>query len=121
VKAAESAKLLAAGAIWRFTGAAAAGRSLIEGLTSPDETARTIAGILLVKTGSRSVNLIRDAIGKAREQSLPMLLRIAGEFGDDQLDEMLARYTASENSEIAQAARDAQANSKFARQDREKR
>lgn len=121
MKAAESAKLLAAGAIWRVTGAAAAGRSLIEGLASPDETARTIAGVLLVKAGSRSVDLIQEAIGKAGEASLPMLLRIAGEFGDDQLDELLARYTASGNAEIAQAARDAQANSRFARQDRKKK
>jgi hypothetical protein len=57
-----SAKLLAAGSAWRLTGLDAAGRSLVAALAGGAENEQTLAGILLVRAGDRSVPLITEAI-----------------------------------------------------------
>jgi hypothetical protein len=57
-----SARVLAAGATWRLTGLAAAGDALLTAATTGDETDRTLAGMLLVKAGNRSVPLVSDAV-----------------------------------------------------------
>lgn len=56
-----SARIVAAGATWRLTGIAAAGDALLAAVTTGDETERTLAGMLLVKAGNRSVPLVADA------------------------------------------------------------
>jgi hypothetical protein len=62
VGAAASAKLLAAGAAWRLTGASAAGDTLVTAVTTGGETERTLAGMLLVRAGDRSVRVVTNAI-----------------------------------------------------------
>jgi hypothetical protein len=62
VGAAASAKLLAVGAAWRLTGVSAAGDALVAAVTTGGETERTLAGMLLVKAGDRSVPVVTDAI-----------------------------------------------------------
>jgi hypothetical protein len=62
MSAARTARLFAAGAAWRFTGAAPAGRTLIAGLTEGDEDERTMAGIMLTRAGDRSVPLLTEAL-----------------------------------------------------------
>ncbi len=57
-----AARLLAAGAAWRLAGAAPAGRALVGGLLSGDETERTVAGIQLTRAGDRSVPLVTEAL-----------------------------------------------------------
>jgi len=59
-----AARLLAAGAAWRLTGARPAGRSLVAGLVTGDEAERAVAGISLTKAGDRSVPLLAAALGE---------------------------------------------------------
>lgn len=60
--AAASAKLIAIGAAWRLTGVSAAGDALITAVTTGGENERTLAGMLLVQAGDRSVPVVTDAI-----------------------------------------------------------
>ena len=112
--------MFAAGAIWRTAGLRPAGRVLCGGLASDDETVRTIAGILLVRAGARSRQLLSDALAAAAPPAVPMLLRILGELGDPASDPEIERYTQSSDPEIAQAARDALRAAVFARQEQRK-
>jgi hypothetical protein len=57
-----SARVLAAGATWRLTGLPVAGDALVTAATTGDETDRTLAAMLLVKAGNRSVPLVSDAV-----------------------------------------------------------
>ena len=111
--------MFAAGAAWRFTGLRFCGRTLVRGLASPDETVRTIAGILLVRAGGRSGPLLDRALAGAEPAHVPMQLRILGELGDERWDGVLERYSKHENPKIADAARDAIQAARFARQDRQ--
>ena len=57
-----AARLLTAGAAWRVAGLGSAGRALVAALGRDDETERTVAGIMLVRAGDRSVPLLADAL-----------------------------------------------------------
>ena len=116
----QAAKMFAAGAAWKSAGLGVAGRTLVRGLASKDETVRNIAGILMVKAGRKSGPLLAAALKKASHEHAPMLLRILGELGDPQWDGMLERYAENNDPEIAAAARDAMKASQFARQDRQR-
>lgn len=105
MKLAESAGVFAAYAVWRTTGSSRAGRTLVDALASSDETNRTVAGILLVRAGGRSVPLLREAL--ARGQSVPMALRLLGDIGARELADEMREYARSEDPAIARAARDA--------------
>jgi hypothetical protein len=61
-----AARLLAAGAAWRLTGAGPAGRALVDGLVTCDEAERAVAGISLTKAGDRSVPLLAAALGETK-------------------------------------------------------
>jgi radical SAM superfamily enzyme with C-terminal helix-hairpin-helix motif len=58
VGTAASVGLLAAGAAWRLTGAAAAGHALVTTATTGNGTEQVLAKMLLVKAGNRSVPLV---------------------------------------------------------------
>jgi hypothetical protein len=60
--AVRSARVLAAGATWRLAGLTSAGNALLDAVAHGDETERTLAGMLLVRTGDRSVPLVADAV-----------------------------------------------------------
>ena len=62
MNAVTSARILATGATWRLTGIAAAGDALLTAATTGDENERTLAGMLLVKAGNRSVPMVADAV-----------------------------------------------------------
>jgi len=62
VGTAASARLLAVGATWRLTGVPAAGRALTAAVSAGAETERTLAGMLLVRAGDRSVPVVAAAI-----------------------------------------------------------
>ena len=121
MKLGQSAAMFAAGAAWSTVGLRSAGRVLCDGLASNDETVRTIAGILLVRAGARSRQLLSDALAGAAPGDVPMLLRILGELGEAASDPEIERYTHNSDPEIAQAARDALRAAEFARQDRKKK
>jgi hypothetical protein len=104
VKVGESAALFAAAAAWRL-GSRAAGRRLVDGLSSADEESRQIAGMLIVKAGARAEPLLAEELKHPR--NLPHLLRVIGDAAPTAFTAELERYAASDDEAVRQAARDA--------------
>ena len=63
-----SARILVVGVIWLLTGAAAAGRALTRAITDRGENERTLAGMLLVRAGDRSVPVVTEAISPGADR-----------------------------------------------------
>ena len=103
--AASSAKLLAAGCTWRLTGLHAAGRSLVVAVDRGPESEQTIAGIMLVKAGDRSVPLISEAVSGGA--SSPELIDVLASIGTATARSALRTATRSPRPEVAGAAEDA--------------
>jgi HEAT repeat protein len=91
--------------VWRVTSLGAAGRVLIRALSSKDENIRTIAGMLLVRGGSKSAPLLHEAIEK--RDSLPVVLPIIASIGDRQFEPVLRRLSHDPDANVAKAAHDA--------------
>jgi HEAT repeat protein len=104
MSAAKAAGLFAYNALWKATGAPAAGRALVHALDSADEDVRTIAGIFLARGGRRSRPLLEAAL--ERREHLPMVLSILGDLGDPDVAEEVAAFTDDPDPEVAEAARD---------------
>ena len=51
-------------ALWYWLGITSAGRALVRALGSPDENIRSIAGILLAKSGKRAEPLLQEALNR---------------------------------------------------------
>ena len=105
MSAASSAKLLAAGSAWRLTGLAAAGRTLVSAVEHGAEDERTLAGILLVQAGDRSVPLIRNAIAEGARR--PELVDILASIGTQNARTALETIAHGAAPEIAGAAEQA--------------
>ena len=75
---ATSARILAVGVTWRLTGLATAGDVLLTAVTTGSETDRTLAAMLLVKAGNRSVPVVTDAVltGKGAADLVDVLASI---------------------------------------------
>ena len=73
-----SARILAVGVTWRLIGITAAGDALLTAVTTGSETDRTLAGMLLVKAGNRSVPVVTDAVltGKGAADLVDVLASI---------------------------------------------
>ncbi|MGH9702621.1 MAG: hypothetical protein ACRD4K_04540, partial [Candidatus Acidiferrales bacterium] len=67
-----TARLFACQAAWRLTGLPSAGRALVRALGSPDDTERVVAGMFLVRAGTRAESLLQEAL--CRRENLPMVL-----------------------------------------------
>jgi hypothetical protein len=102
VRLAETAKLFVAYGVWRATGWAVAGRTLIAALGSSDANNRTIAGMFLVKGGRLALPLVADALERGR--GLPLILNVAGDLGHAELAPLVERYTAAPDARVAQQA-----------------
>ena len=98
-----SAAVIAAGAVWRLAHPEWAGRALVKALGAEDENARTIAGMLLVKSGPRALPLLRSAM--ANRENLPMVLAVAGSIGDPSMAVDLRRFVDDSDPSVASAAR----------------
>jgi HEAT repeat protein len=105
MKLGEAAWLFSAYAAWRATGAPRAGRVVLKVLSSPDETNRTAAGVLLARAGRRALPLLHEALG--RKEVGPMTLRVLGEVGDASVRADLEPHLSSSDPRIARAAQDA--------------
>jgi hypothetical protein len=107
VGAAASAKLLAIGAAWRLTGASAAGNALVTAVATGGETERTLAGMMLVKAGDRSVPVVTDAIltGPAPADLVDVLVSI----GTDDARAALLRVSQTPPPAVPAPTRDAAA------------
>lgn len=91
--------------VWRVTSVRAAGRVLIRSLGSKDETIRTLAGMLLVRGGSKATPLLHEAI--ENRESLTVVLPIIASIGDRQFEPVLRRLAHDPDDNVAKAARDA--------------
>ena len=98
-----AARAFAAAAVWRTTGARSAGRTLIHGLASDDETVRTVAGMLLVQGGRRALPLLREAA--ARREGLPMVLSVLADVGGPEEAPLLHSFTTDPDPDVSAAAR----------------
>ena len=101
--------MFAAWSLWRASGSARAGARLAQALASDDETARTAAGMLLVKAGARALPLMRDnlARGIAAPLSLRVIGDLAGDVGGEAALSVIAPYREHADARIARAAEDA--------------
>lgn len=97
-------QVLAAGAVWRTIHARPAGRFLIRSLDSRTEDARMLAGMLLTRSGSRALPLLREAM--ARHENLPTVLAIIGSIGDRSMEPDLRRFVLDNDPQVARAAKD---------------
>ena len=102
MRLAETAKLFAAYGLWRATGWAVAGRTLIGALGSSDANNRMIAGMFLVKGGRLALPLVAEALEKGR--GLPLILNVAGDLGHTELAHLVERYTGAPDTRVAQQA-----------------
>lgn len=69
--------LLACGIVWQKTGASDAGWELIEALRSRDPYLRSVAAVVLVGSGLRSLELLQDAVRNGAltpEQATPCIM-----------------------------------------------
>ena len=104
---AASARLLAFGATWRLTGIAAAGHALLNAVTAGGETERTLAGMLLVKAGDRSVPVVTEAVLAGRAPA--DLVDVLASINTADARAALVRVAQAPMPEVAPAARDAAA------------
>jgi hypothetical protein len=103
---AASAKLFAAGAAWRLAGVPAAGRALVATAVAGGETERTLAGMLLVQAGDRSVALLSPAIlvGETSSVLIDVLASIGTDRARDALVSVAQGPPAAVTPDIRQAA-----------------
>jgi hypothetical protein len=99
------AKLFAAGSTWRLTGMEAAGRNLVSAVVDGEEDEQTLAGMMLVKAGDRSVPLITDAISAGAPA--PELVDVLASIGTDAARAALEQATQTAPREVAAAAQQA--------------
>ena len=92
-------------ALWHWLGITSAGRALVKALGSPDENMRSIAGILLVKSGKRAEPLLQEAL--IRRENLPTVLTVLGSIGDPALIPQLRQFADDQSPDVAKAAREA--------------
>jgi hypothetical protein len=95
------------GMLWRLTHARALGVRLVDGLGDADETARTVAGMMLVKGGAAAVPILREAL--AQHRHLDMVLTLLGSVGDAAVADAILPFASDADPRVARAARDARA------------
>ncbi len=105
MNARSAAPLLVFGALWRSLGLQPAGRRVLASLDDPDETTRTMAGILVVKAGRRAIPLLQESMNKCR--NLPMVIRLAADVGAHELVPQIRQFADAADPRVAAAARDA--------------
>jgi len=109
VAAVASAWLLAVGAVWLLTGATAAGRALTRAITDGGEDERTLAGMLLVRAGDRSVPVVTEAIlsGRGSTALIDVLASIGSEAARDALVRVSRAAAPAVDPAVAAAAAEA--------------
>ena len=97
--------LLAEGMLWRMTHQPWLGRRLIKGLGESDENARSVAGIMLAKSGPAAIPILHDAL--IERNHVAEVLAVLGDVGDASMEDEVARFASDKDERIARAARDA--------------
>jgi hypothetical protein len=78
---------------------------LVKDLNSQDKNIRSVAGMLLVKSGKRAETLLQEAIH--RRENLPTVLTVLASIGDPDTAPQLRQFTEDQNPDVAKAAKDA--------------
>ncbi|HEX9645180.1 MAG TPA: hypothetical protein VGC11_14410 [Acidimicrobiia bacterium] len=99
---AASAKVLGAAAVWRLTGVSAAGRTLVDAAASGDESAGALAGVLLVRSGDRAVDLVATALASGDVD--PALVDVLTSIGTPAARHSLESLSSSSDPQTAAAA-----------------
>jgi HEAT repeat protein len=86
-------------------GSAAAGRGLLADFASDDETVRSLAGMFLVRGGSRSLPVLREAL--ARRERMPEVLTMLGDIATDESAQLIRQYLSDSDPAVAAAAQSA--------------
>ena len=97
--------VLLASAIWRATGIRPAGRALVRALGTNDEQVRAIAGMMLVKTGTKAKPLLQEALH--RRENVSTVLTVLGSIGDPSMEQEIRRFADDHDPQVSKAARDA--------------
>jgi hypothetical protein len=97
--------VLAEGVLWRMTRRRSLGHRLVVALGESDENVRSVAGIMLAKSGDAAIPVLHRAL--AERCNLPEVLALLGDVGDASEENELARFTADQDERIARAAKDA--------------
>lgn len=100
---ARSLKALGSGFLWNVAHYRPAGRALVATLTSEDEDAQTIAGMFLVRGGTRSARLIREA--KAAGARGAVVDGVLDDIEGDDDSAVLAELADSDDPEVAEATK----------------
>jgi hypothetical protein len=100
-----TAYVFAAYLLWRFVGIEACGDVLITALSYQNETSRTVAAILLVKSPDRAKVLLKRAM--AERHNLKEVLRICGEIADETLEEKVRSFMGDPDPQVSKAAHEA--------------
>ena len=97
--------VLAEGALWRVTHQQWLGQRLVAALGESDENVRSVAGIMLAKSGLAAVPVLYRAL--AERSNVPQVLSLLGDVGDESVGNELARFASDDDEKIARAAREA--------------
>jgi hypothetical protein len=105
VGAAASARLLAIGVAWRLSGLRASGDALVTAVRTGGESERTLAGMLLVQAGDRSVPVVAEAISTGSGSA--DLVDVLASIGSDDAREALVSVTRAPRPTVTQDVEDA--------------
>jgi len=105
MRLAKTLTVLAEGALWRVTHRPWLGQRLVAALGESDENVRSVAGIMLAKSGRAAVPVLRSAL--TERNNLPEVLSLLGDVGDASVENELARFASDNDEKIARAATDA--------------
>lgn len=105
--------LFVAYAAWRCLGLRAAGQPLARALANREETTRLVAGMLLVRGGTKALPLLRANL--ENDLALVTSLGVLGDVGGDQALGLVERYVAHPDAAVAHAAANARAAAALAR------
>ena len=91
--------------IWRVMSMRPAGRALVRALGTDDEQVRAIAGMMLVKSGSKAKPLLQEALN--RRENVSTVLAVLGSIGDPSMEPEIRRFADDQDPQVSKAARDA--------------
>lgn len=104
---AASVGLLAVGAAWRLTGAAAAGHALVTAATTGNEPDQALAKMLLVKAGNRSIPIVTGTL--LADPSATGLVEVLASIGTEKARQALVKLSHASSTAVTPHHRDAAA------------
>ena len=102
---AASVGLLAVGATWRLTGAAAAGRALVTAATTGSGNDQVLAKMLLVKAGNRSVPIVTRTL--LTDPAATGLVEVLASIGTKEARQALLKLSHAPPAAVTPQHRDA--------------